>query len=216
MKLRPAKGSAARNLTKAYPRVHITTNSFLIITPRTPLKTIGKLTNRIQDEVQRLAKLTEFYEDDLEDTSTEPPKELQAIRRSVIKLRRYLDPQQSAVSRLAQSELPLIPAEDGLHLRELANRSTIALEELNALQERIATVQIEHDLQIAQKQASHGYRLSVAAGIFLPLGFLTGLFGVNIAGMPGLESPMAFIWLCVGMLALSALIIVVLKLSRWM
>jgi zinc transporter len=37
--------------------------------------------------------------------------------------------------------------------------------------------------------------------IFLPLGFLTGLFGVNVGGMPGVNDNDAFYWL-VGWLAL--------------
>jgi zinc transporter len=36
------------------------------------------------------------------------------------------------------------------------------------------------------------YILSIVASIFLPLGFLTGLFGINIGGMPGTESSAAF------------------------
>ena len=32
----------------------------------------------------------------------------------------------------------------------------------------------------------------MVAAIFLPLGFLTGLFGVNLAGMPGVDWPWAF------------------------
>ena len=29
--------------------------------------------------------------------------------------------------------------------------------------------------------------LSVVAAIFLPLGFITGLFGINVGGMPGID-----------------------------
>jgi zinc transporter len=43
---------------------------------------------------------------------------------------------------------------------------------------------------------------SVAATIFLPLSFLTGLMGINIGGMPGIEHQWAF-WLftamCIGL-----------------
>ena len=45
------------------------------------------------------------------------------------------------------------------------------------------------------------YALSVVAAIFLPLGFLTGLLGINIGGIPGAENPQAFVVIC-GMLAL--------------
>ena len=41
------------------------------------------------------------------------------------------------------------------------------------------------------------YALSVVAGIFLPLGLLTGLLGINVGGMPGVDSPVAFTIVCV-------------------
>ena len=37
------------------------------------------------------------------------------------------------------------------------------------------------------------YVLSVVAAIFLPLGFLTGLLGINVGGIPGADSPLGFV-----------------------
>jgi zinc transporter len=36
------------------------------------------------------------------------------------------------------------------------------------------------------------YLLSIISAIFLPLGFFTGLLGVNVGGIPGTENPNAF------------------------
>jgi zinc transporter len=36
------------------------------------------------------------------------------------------------------------------------------------------------------------YVLSIVAAIFLPLGLLTGLLGINVGGIPGTESKVAF------------------------
>ncbi len=177
---------------------------------------ITKLTTRVQDEVMKIAAQTDFYEQDLEDRTTPTPKDLPAARRSVIKLRRYLAPQQTALNRLSQMETPLIPQAGGMALRELANRTTLAVEELTALGERIISVQDEHDQMIAQRQANHGYRLSLAAGIFLPLGFLTGLFGVNVAGMPGTQNPWAFAILSAAMVVIALVVWIGLKRARWL
>ncbi len=174
------------------------------------------LTNRVEHEVMQLAERAAYYEADLEDDTTAPPPDLPEVRRRVIPMRRYLDPQRTALTWLAGTKLALIPEQDALHLRELANRTTLAVEELDALRDRFVTVQDEHVLAVARKQASHGYILSLAAGIFLPLGFLTGLFGVNIAGMPGLENPWAFLILCFGMAGLAGLLLLFLKLTRWL
>lgn len=177
---------------------------------------VARLTRRVQQEVAAIAELTEFYEADLDDEGTPPPKDLTFTRRRVIRLLRYLEPQQAAVAKLAAMDVGLMPEPDGLRLREQANRTTLAVEELDALQDRLTFVQDDHDLFVAQTQARHGYTLSLAAGLFLPLGFLTGLFGVNIGGMPGLENPWAFTILCLSMIALAVLMIVIMKLVRWL
>jgi zinc transporter len=36
------------------------------------------------------------------------------------------------------------------------------------------------------------YVLSLVGTVFLPLGFITGLLGVNVAGIPGSDWPLAF------------------------
>ena len=36
------------------------------------------------------------------------------------------------------------------------------------------------------------YWLSIVATIFMPIGFITGLLGVNVGGIPGSEQPWAF------------------------
>jgi zinc transporter len=36
------------------------------------------------------------------------------------------------------------------------------------------------------------YMLSVIAAVFLPLGFLTGLLGINVGGVPGVDNADAF------------------------
>lgn len=177
---------------------------------------IGRLTARIQDEVLRISAQTEFFEVDLENKHSPTPRELPETRRKVIKLRRYLEPQKHALDRLVVFEGALVGAADALELRELANRTTIAVEELAAQQERIITVQDEHDLQVAQRQASHGFRLSLAAAVFLPISFLTGLFGVNVGGMPGLENPSAFAILSLSMVALAIVLVLLLKWIRWL
>lgn len=177
---------------------------------------IDGLTYRIQDQIGSIVKITEFYEADLEDASTPTPKELPETRRTVIKLLRYLEPQRAAVSKLALSDAPMISDQDAMQLRELANRTTIAVEELDAMQERLVTVQQEHDLSAAARQTHHSYILSVVAAVFLPLGFLTGLFGVNIGGMPGLESPVAFWLLCLSMIMIGLALFGMIKWLKWL
>jgi zinc transporter len=56
---------------------------------------------------------------------------------------------------------------------------------------------------IAASLNSATYRFTWVATVFLPLSFLTGLLGINVAGIPGDHNPLAF-WLVCGALFLVA------------
>jgi len=58
--------------------------------------------------------------------------------------------------------------------------------------------------------------LSIVAAIFLPLSFLTGLMGMNVAGLPGTENPWSFWILVLLMLLVTALILVSVRARRWL
>lgn len=158
---------------------------------------VSRLTARVQDEVNAIGKLTEFFEADLEDESTPIPKELTQSRRRVIRLRRYLDPQRSALNAL--SITALIPKPDH-----------------PALRDRLSAVQDDHDLDVARKQARNSFLLSIGAGIFLPISFLTGVFGLNVGGMPGTDNPWAFTILCAAMTALALILLLLIRRMKWL
>ena len=57
------------------------------------------------------------------------------------------------------------------------------------------------------------YLLSVIAAVFLPLGFLTGLLGINVGGVPGVDDPSAF-WIFSGFLSV-VVALQILLFKRW-
>ena len=59
------------------------------------------------------------------------------------------------------------------------------------------------------------YQISILAFLFLPATFLTGLLGVNLAGIPGAEHPYAFAVFCTLVAAMALLLALWLKLRRW-
>ena len=65
-------------------------------------------------------------------------------------------------------------------------------EELEAIRERAALIhETLTDLR-AEQLDQRGLVLSVAALIFLPLTFFTGLYGMNVEGLPYATRPWAF------------------------
>jgi len=60
------------------------------------------------------------------------------------------------------------------------------------------------------------YVLSIVATIFLPLGFITGLLGINVGGIPGVEDPYAFWSVCAMLVVLVVVEIVLFKKKKWL
>ena len=139
--------------------------------------------------------------DELEENTLNPVRtltaELASLRQSVIKLRRFVRPQNEAITDLASGQAWAMDARFANQLCETANRTTRAMEELDATSDRLKAIQDHFDILHTSALGRNSYVLSVVAAIFLPLGFLTGLFGINVGGMPWLDASYGF-WLVTG------------------
>lgn len=174
------------------------------------------LTNRIEDTAMHLTAKTDGIEDAVLDDSTNHITGLGSLRHTTIKLRRYIGPQKDALTKLAALDSPVLTEADQMQLREPANRMALALETLDAVRDRLLGLQDHLDTQVALSQGRNGYVLSLIAGVFLPLGFLTGLFGMNVGGLPGTEWPQAFAVVCAAMVVVALALVAVFKWLDWL
>lgn len=133
--------------------------------------------------------------------------EIAEIRNQVIALRRYLAPQRDAVLRLQTEQVPWLDALHREHLRELADRTVRRVEDLDAARDRATVAHEELTSRMAEQMNRTMYVLAIVTTVFLPLGLLTGLLGINVGGMPGAENELAF-WIVCGLL-------VVLAIGQW-
>jgi len=85
------------------------------------------------------------------------------------------------------------------------------VEELDAIRERAQIIKDELANIIVDRLNKNTYVLSVIAAIFLPLGFLTGLLGINVGGIPGVGNPTAFTVFCILLLILVAIQILIFR-----
>ncbi|MEL6126383.1 MAG: zinc transporter ZntB [Pseudomonadota bacterium] len=142
-------------------------------------------------------------------------RQIVEMRRRAILLRRFLAPQREAISALQNAGLSWIIQSDRRSLNETGDRLLRYVEDLDAVRDRLQVVKDELANLQAERLNRNLYLLAIISAIFLPLGFLTGLLGVNVGGIPGTESAGAF-WLVSGGLALLAVgQVVLLRWLRW-
>lgn len=130
-----------------------------------------------------------------------------ALRRSVtqvrveaINYRRFLNPQRAALEKLAALPGDWLGADDRAHLAAAADRAARMAEEVEAIRERASLIhETLTDLR-AEQLDQRGLIISIAAMVFLPLTFITGLYGMNVKGLWLADAPWAFdaiVGLCV-------------------
>jgi zinc transporter len=141
---------------------------------------------------------------------------LASVRRQVIALRRYLAPQREAMTRLQHEKVPWLDDGDRVRLREIADRITRYMEDLDAARDRAAVTHEELASRLSEQMNRRMYLLSMVAAVFLPLGFLTGLLGINVAGIPGEKYPWAFEIVVLMLIGVIGLQIWIFKRWKWL
>lgn len=114
------------------------------------------------------------------------------VRSEAIQYRRFLAPQRIALERLAQTPGEWIQPDDRAHLSAAADRAARMAEEVESIRERAALMhEALSDLR-AEQLDSRSLVIAIVAMVFLPLTFITGLYGMNVSGLPYAQEPWAF------------------------
>ncbi|MGB0695912.1 MAG: zinc transporter ZntB [Rhodospirillaceae bacterium] len=174
------------------------------------------LTNRIETVSLALEEQTDELEEAISEGQSLPSDKLGRLRQAVIKMRRFINPQREAIAILASLREWIFSDDELALLRETANRTRRIVEELDATRDRLSALQDHIEADRVNALSRNSYVLSVVAAIFLPLGFFTGLFGVNVAGMPGTGDPSAFWILTIGSVLAGLGLYLIFKFSKWL
>lgn len=188
--------------------------------PKTTGEFLARLTDSLIDRMGPVVSELEDKVDDLEDRVLTKGRsslrtELSDIRRVAITLRRYLAPQREAMSRLMLEDATWLSAMDKAMLREVADRTTRFVEDLDSARERAAVIHEELAARLADQMNKTMYVLTVVAAILLPPSLLTGLFGINVGGMPGVESEWSFVVVVVAIVVIAVIEFLILRWLKW-
>ncbi|HEU0034836.1 MAG TPA: zinc transporter ZntB [Kofleriaceae bacterium] len=119
-------------------------------------------------------------------------------RRRAIALRRFLAPQRDALGKLAQIQLPWFDERHRDRVADVADRMARTVEELDAARDRASVTQEELASRLTEMTNQRLYVLSLITAVFLPLGFVCSLLGVNVGGIPFRDDDWAF-WALIGL-----------------
>ena len=176
-----------------------------------------KIADRMGDIVAELYDNVGSLEDsDLTADSHELQSQLADMRRTSIRLRRYIAPQRDVLARLLIDRIGWLGETDRAHLREVEERTARFVDDIDSARERATVIQEEIKNRLSEKMNKAMYLLSIVAAIFLPLGLLTGLLGINVGGIPGAEFKWAFALVTAILLLIGIVLVLWFKKIRWL
>jgi zinc transporter len=159
---------------------------------------IGTLLERVGDQVdhvedQILRGVVQHQRDDLG-----------RVRRLCTHLRRYFRPQRAALQKLAARPPQWIAEAQLDRLRSVAEDLGYLIDEAEHQQERAKILQEELTSRDTEATGRNLYVLTIYTVVLMPMTLISGIFGMNVAGLPGLHEPASFWWVMAGIVLAGA------------
>ncbi len=188
--------------------------------PRSTGEFLARIAERLVARMDPVLTALEEEADDLEKDMEEAEASsirlrLRELRQTAIVLKRYLSPQREMMLALQREPRDWLSDDDRLQFREVGDRLTRYVEQLEALRERIALLQDELVSRISERTNHTVYILTVVAAIMLPLSVITGLLGINVGGVPGTDTPLAFWVVCLFLVGIAFGVLWLFRRLKW-
>ena len=185
--------SLGRVALRAMPRMCAAMEAGRVKDPGDFVAMLGEaITDQLDPEISDLGDELDDCELMLDATRAFPlRRRITGVRVKAIEYRRFVSPQRQALERLSTLECDWLEPDDRLHLAESADRFARMAEELESIRERAALMHEQITDLRAEQTDRRALLVSVLALVFLPLTYLTGLFGMNVA-LPYQHEPWAF------------------------
>lgn len=162
--------------------------------------------DRLGDRIEQLDHLI---------LSSESPRimaEMHDLKREVLFLRKSVLPLREVVSALRHSESPLVNEGTAPFLRDLHDHIVQVGDRIETYRDLLSGMLDLYLSTVSNRTNTVMKIIAVFSSVFLPLTFITGLFGMNFDFMPLLHSRTGF---TVVLLAMVAVVVAMLALFRW-
>jgi zinc transporter len=177
---------------------------------------IGRIVDRIDHVVGALDDSVDAIEDEVLAGKTRDIRaRLAETRRQAARLRRFIAPQRDALAHLITERVSWIDGRHRAQLREIADRVTRLIEELDAASVQAIVTQDELAGRTAEQLNRNTYIFSVVAAIMLPLNVIASFFGMNVGGIPGEHAVWGFWAVVGGFVGLSLLLLLLFRKLKW-
>ena len=113
--------------------------------------------------------------------------EIYSLRREMLLARRQIWPMREVISQLVRMETPLIHEQTRFYFRDVYDHCIEVMDSIETLRETLASLAEVQISTLSHRLNSVMMVLTIIATIFMPLTFISSIYGMNFKHMPELE-----------------------------
>lgn len=136
------------------------------------------------------------------------------VKRLVLTLRRHLSPQREVFNVLSNRPTSLLAPDMQVYFRDIYDHNLRINESLETYRDLLGSTLDSYLTQVSNRLGKITKGLSVIATISIPFVVVSGMWGMNFTEIPLAENPAGFWYMLVLQLAISALLLIVLRLRK--
>ncbi len=177
----------------------------------------------IDEIIDEYYSITEWFSDELEKLDEEmlhgKPQQiletLSSMKNRLIALKRTIWPMRQLVHSMIVLDVSMIQETTQPYLRDIYDHSIQIVESLETFRELIASMMDIYLSQLNNRINEVMKVLTMIATVFMPLSFLTGIYGMNFAYMPELQMKFAYPAILVVFFLLIVSMLIYFKRKKW-
>lgn len=161
-------------------------------------------------------ELEELEERALIDSDADFMHEIQWLKKEILHIRRAVSPVKEIILILLREDTTLISSHNHIYLRDVYDHTNQVQDGIETIRDILSGLVDTHQANMSNKMNEIMKYLTVFTSIFTPLTFMTGVFGMNFANMPGLNWEFGFYAMWLLMFGVGLTLFIVFKRKRWL
>ena len=174
---------------------------------------VDRYFNVIDNVEETLEELEDIISSDVDSINK---GQLQETKLNLIKVRKSVVPLREALNQFIRSESELIDPSTEKYLRDVYNHTIQVAESTDTLRDILGGLQDLYISEISLKMNKTMQFLTIVTAIFVPLSFLTGLYGMNFDIIPELKYENGYFILWIGMIIITVGMLWWFKVKKWL
>ena len=159
--------------------------------------------------------LDKIEDDIVEHTRDFSKAKIHDLRRQMLIARKSITPLREAIGLFNKSDSELIDESTGIFVRDLYDHTIQVADIVDTYRDTLNGLQDLYISEISLQMNNVMQVLTIITTIFVPLGFLAGLYGMNFDNIPELHNPKGYYFLLGFMATIAFGLLVMFKIKKW-